>query len=139
MICPEQVPLLQEARKRQRSLLARNFVDRESERPALTLNDFIPLQMLVPPSDVDAEKLQRKRKRKSRYPLFKLPFIFPLILNLHIYLMPAWLELFFQKTVLAGHLVFEIESCFIPLFLTPIHCMKRHLQGREVQKTWKGD
>ncbi|XP_058722507.1 uncharacterized protein LOC131594405 isoform X2 [Vicia villosa] len=66
VICPEQVPLLQEARKRQRSLLARNFVDRESERPALTLNDFIPLQMLVPPSDVDAEKLQRKRKRKSR-------------------------------------------------------------------------
>ncbi|CAK8534230.1 unnamed protein product [Lathyrus sativus] len=66
VICPEQVPLLQEARKRQRSLLARNFVDRESERPALTLNDFIPLQMLVPPSDVDAEKLQKKRKRKSR-------------------------------------------------------------------------
>ncbi|KAL5079510.1 hypothetical protein RYX36_007931 [Vicia faba] len=66
VICPEQVPLLQEARKRQRSLLARNFVDRESERPALTLNDFIPLQMLVPPSDVDAEKLPRKRKRQSR-------------------------------------------------------------------------
>ncbi|WJX83485.1 hypothetical protein P8452_66145 [Trifolium repens] len=66
VICPEQVPLLQEARKRQRSLRACNFVDRESERPALALNDFIPLQMVVPPSDVGAENLQRKRKRKTR-------------------------------------------------------------------------
>ncbi|CAJ2653646.1 unnamed protein product [Trifolium pratense] len=65
VICPEQVPLLQEARKRQRSLLASNFVDRESERPALTLNDFIPLQMVVSPSDVGAENLQRKRKRQT--------------------------------------------------------------------------
>lgn len=81
MICPEQVSLLQEARKRQKSLLACNFVDRESERPAITLNDFIPLQMVAPSSDVSAENLQRKRKRKSRYPLIKLPFIFPVILN----------------------------------------------------------
>ncbi|GAU16271.1 hypothetical protein TSUD_299030 [Trifolium subterraneum] len=67
VICPEQVPLLQEARKRQRSLLASNFVDRESERPplALTLNDFIPLQSDVSPSDVGAENLQRKRKRQT--------------------------------------------------------------------------
>ncbi|GAU43918.1 hypothetical protein TSUD_88910 [Trifolium subterraneum] len=57
VICPEQVPLLQEARKRQRSLLASNFVDRESERP---------LQMVVvSPSDVGAENLQRKRKRQT--------------------------------------------------------------------------
>ncbi|XP_045789099.1 uncharacterized protein LOC123884131 [Trifolium pratense] len=66
VICPEQVPLLQEARKRRRSLLASNFVDRESERPALTLNDFIPLQMVVSTSDVGAENLQRKRKRQTR-------------------------------------------------------------------------
>ncbi|XP_004512740.1 uncharacterized protein [Cicer arietinum] len=65
VICPEQVSLLQEARKRQKSLLACNFVDRESERPAITLNDFIPLQMVAPSSDVSAENLQRKRKRKS--------------------------------------------------------------------------
>jgi hypothetical protein len=48
--CPEQVPLLQEARKWQRSLLASNFVsnfvDRESERPALTLNDFLLMLVL---------------------------------------------------------------------------------------------
>lgn len=69
-MCPEQVPLLQEARKRQKSLLASNFVDRESDRPALTLNDFIiPLQMVSPPSDVGAVTLRRKRKRASRYPL----------------------------------------------------------------------
>ncbi|KAK2422350.1 myb domain protein 3r-4 [Trifolium repens] len=66
VICPEQVPLLKEARKRQRSLLASNFVDRESERPVLTLNDFIPLQMVVSPSNVGAESLQRKRKRQTR-------------------------------------------------------------------------
>ncbi|WJX72351.1 hypothetical protein P8452_56238 [Trifolium repens] len=66
VICPEQVPLLQEARKRQRSLLASNFVDRESERPVLTLNDFIPLQMVVPSSNGGAESLQRKRKRQTR-------------------------------------------------------------------------
>lgn len=68
-MCPEQVHMLKEARKRQKFLLASNFVDRESERPALTLNDFIPLQMVAPPSDVGAVTLQRKRKRKSAYPL----------------------------------------------------------------------
>lgn len=66
MLYPEQVPLLQEARKKRKSLLTCNFVDRESERPALSLNDFIPLQMVAPPSDVGAENLRRKRKRKSR-------------------------------------------------------------------------
>jgi hypothetical protein len=100
VICPEQVPLLQEARKRQRSLLASNFVDRESERPVLTLNDFIPLQMVVPSSNGGAESLQRKRKRQTRrYPLLKLPFIFPLIQLIMI--MPALLELLFQYIVVA--------------------------------------
>jgi hypothetical protein len=101
VICPEQVPLLQEARKRQRSLLASNFVDRESERPVLTLNDFIPLQMVVSPSNVGAESLQRKRKRQTRYPLLKLPFIFPLIQLIMIMPMPALLELLFQYIVVA--------------------------------------
>ena len=81
MLFPDQVPLLQEARKKQKSLLAGNFVDRESERPAITLNDFLPLATLVPPSDAGDVNLPRKRKRKSRYSLFNLPFIFPLILN----------------------------------------------------------
>jgi len=69
---PEQAHLLKEAKKKQRSQLSRNFVDRESERPALPVNDLIPLQMLVPPSAVGTENLRIKRKRKSRYILFKL-------------------------------------------------------------------
>ncbi|XP_045833372.1 transcription factor MYB3R-2-like isoform X2 [Trifolium pratense] len=65
VICHEQVPLLQETRKRQRSLLAGNFVDRESERPALTPNDFIPLRMVASPSDVGA-KISKGSGRDSR-------------------------------------------------------------------------
>ncbi|MED6194868.1 hypothetical protein PIB30_032524 [Stylosanthes scabra] len=70
VLFPDQAYLLQEARKKQKSLVAGNFVDRESERPNLTLNDFLPLPTLGPlPSgaaddDVD-ENLPRKRKRKS--------------------------------------------------------------------------
>ena len=75
---PEQAHLLKEAKKKQRSQLSRNFVDRESERPALAVNGLIPLQMVVPPSDVGAENLRKKRKRKSRYILFKLLFHFPI-------------------------------------------------------------
>lgn len=79
VLCPDQVPLLREARRAQRSTLATNFVDRESERPTLTLNDFLPLVMLAPPRDADDVKLPRKRKRKwkLRYSLINLPFIFP--------------------------------------------------------------
>ncbi|KAJ1392018.1 SANT/Myb domain [Sesbania bispinosa] len=65
VLFPEQVPLLQEARRRQKSLVPTNFVDRESERPALTLNDFLPIQTLAPPSDADALDLPGNRKRKS--------------------------------------------------------------------------
>ncbi|KAK7314629.1 hypothetical protein VNO77_33156 [Canavalia gladiata] len=64
VICPEQVPLLQEARKKRRSILASNYVDRESERPTLRLEDFLPLQMLASTSHVDALD-SKKRKRKS--------------------------------------------------------------------------
>jgi transcription factor MYB, plant len=73
---PEQALLLKEAKKKQRSQLSRNFVDRESERPVLPVNDLIPSQMVVPPSDVGAENLRRKRKRKSRYILFLFKFLF---------------------------------------------------------------
>ncbi|XP_027357663.1 uncharacterized protein LOC113866986 isoform X2 [Abrus precatorius] len=66
VICPEQVPLLQEARKKKKSIVANNFVDRESERPALTLDDFLPLHMLAPKSSVGAAPNHwKKRKRKS--------------------------------------------------------------------------
>ncbi|XLS59078.1 hypothetical protein HN51_008833 [Arachis hypogaea] len=66
VLFPDQAYLLQEARKKQKSLIAGNFVDRESERPNLTLNDFLPLPTLSPlPCDADDENLPRKRKRKS--------------------------------------------------------------------------
>jgi len=65
VLCPEQVPLLQEARKKQRSIISCNFVDRESERPTITLDDFMPLIALAPKSDIGASKLPKKRK--SRY------------------------------------------------------------------------
>lgn len=79
VLCPEYVPLLQEARKKQRSIIGCNFVDRESERPAITLNDFLPLPVPAPKSDVGASNL--RKKAKSRYAPFNLPFFFLLILN----------------------------------------------------------
>lgn len=78
MLCPEEVPLLQEAKKKQRSIICSNFVDRESERPAITLDEFLPLRSLAPNSYVGASHLHKKRK--SRYSSFSL-FHFPLILN----------------------------------------------------------
>lgn len=39
---PNEVPLLQEARKIQKAALISNFVDRESERPALGPTEFRP-------------------------------------------------------------------------------------------------
>ncbi|KAI9101611.1 hypothetical protein K1719_023855 [Acacia pycnantha] len=66
VLFPDQVPMLQAARKRQKSALSSNFVDRESERPCLSLNDFLPLAMLDQPSDPDAVNLPQKRKQKSQ-------------------------------------------------------------------------
>ncbi|XP_068461995.1 uncharacterized protein [Phaseolus vulgaris] len=65
VLCPEQVPLLQEARKKQRSIIGSNFVDRESERPTITLNDFIPLPALASKSDIGASNLPKKRKSSN--------------------------------------------------------------------------
>ncbi|QCD89262.1 myb proto-oncogene protein [Vigna unguiculata] len=65
VLCPEQVPLLQEARKKQRSIISCNFVDRESERPTITLDDFMPLIALAPKSDIGASKLPKKRKSSN--------------------------------------------------------------------------
>ncbi|KAG5037274.1 hypothetical protein AAZX31_07G095900 [Glycine max] len=65
VLCPEYVPLLQEARKKQRSIIGCNFVDRESERPAITLNDFLPLPAPAPKSDVGASNLRKKAKSSN--------------------------------------------------------------------------
>lgn len=65
MLFPHEVPLLQAARKIQKVALISNFVDRESERPALGPKDFLP----VPEMDSVSEpqKDSQKRKRKSKY------------------------------------------------------------------------
>ena len=65
VLFPHEVPLLQAARKIQKVALISNFVDRESERPALGPNDFLPLPEVVPISE--SQKVSQKRKRKSMY------------------------------------------------------------------------
>lgn len=67
VLCPQEVRLLQEARKTRKAALISNFVDRESERPALGVNDFIPLPITGPVSDPEKMDQSRKHKRKSRY------------------------------------------------------------------------
>lgn len=79
VVFPNEVPLLREARKVQKAALVRNFVDRESERPALGPGDFLPLPMTSCVSDPDSlnpsmkqktglsdlEKVGSRRKRKA--------------------------------------------------------------------------
>ncbi|KAJ6759878.1 SNRNA-ACTIVATING PROTEIN COMPLEX SUBUNIT 4 [Salix purpurea] len=54
------------ARRMQKAALISNFVDRESERPALGPNDFVPLAITGPVSEPEKMDQSRKRKRKSR-------------------------------------------------------------------------
>ncbi|XP_017973755.1 PREDICTED: myb-like protein L [Theobroma cacao] len=64
---PKAVPLLQEARRIRKATLVSNFVDRESERPALGPNDFyIPLQLTNSTSEPENTNLPSKGKRKER-------------------------------------------------------------------------
>lgn len=67
MLVPHEVPLLQAARRMQKAALISNFVDRESERPALGPNDFVPLAITGPVSDPEKMDQSRKLKRKLRY------------------------------------------------------------------------
>ncbi|GMQ11457.1 hypothetical protein CsSME_00054095 [Camellia sinensis var. sinensis] len=66
VLLPHEVPLLQAARKIQKAALISNFVDRESERPALGPNDFIPLALTNTVSESENVNLAGKQKRKSR-------------------------------------------------------------------------
>lgn len=66
MLFPTEVPLLQNARKIQKAALISNFVDRESERPALGPKDFqLPETYRITGSE-DVDPSMRKKK-KSRY------------------------------------------------------------------------
>ncbi|KDP37900.1 hypothetical protein JCGZ_05339 [Jatropha curcas] len=63
---PDEVPLLQAARRTQKAATISNFVDREAERPALGPHDFLPLpiiESISKPENIDQSK---KRKRKTR-------------------------------------------------------------------------
>lgn len=63
---PNEVPLLQEARKIQKAALISNFVDRESERPALGPTDFRPVPNTVLLCNTDDPKPAPKRNVKTR-------------------------------------------------------------------------
>lgn len=56
------MPLLQAAQKIKKVALISNFVDRESERPALGPNDFLPL----PEMNTEPRKVSEKQTRKSK-------------------------------------------------------------------------
>ncbi|KAJ4832335.1 hypothetical protein Tsubulata_027818 [Turnera subulata] len=64
VLAPDEVPLLQAARRMQKVALISNFVDRESERPALGPHDFLPSPMMIEPAS--EENQSRKHKRRSR-------------------------------------------------------------------------
>ncbi|KAK3013277.1 hypothetical protein RJ639_008267 [Escallonia herrerae] len=89
-LCPHEVPLLQAARKVQKAALIANFVDRESERPALGPKDFLPLPMIdsIPESRkvVASEKQTRKlsfvKKTRSKRPTREGPICAQKILRL---------------------------------------------------------
>lgn len=64
VLFPHEVPQLQAARKIQKVALISNFVDRESERPALGPNDFAPLPNCITESNkVDPSSRKRRRSR----------------------------------------------------------------------------
>lgn len=66
VLFPHEVPLLRDARKVQKAALVRNFVDRESERPALGPGDFLPLSMTNCVSVPDSLNPSMKQKTGSR-------------------------------------------------------------------------
>ncbi|KAL1554764.1 hypothetical protein AAHA92_15288 [Salvia divinorum] len=68
VLCPAEVPLLQTARKIQKAALISNFVDRESERPALGPKDFrLPEPLRITGNEnVDPSTRKKKRLRRRR-------------------------------------------------------------------------
>ncbi|KAK9279003.1 hypothetical protein L1049_028585 [Liquidambar formosana] len=66
VLLPHEVPLLQASRKIQKAALISNFVDRESERPALGPKDFFPLPAIGSVSEPENGNPSRKQKRNPR-------------------------------------------------------------------------
>lgn len=71
MLFPQEVPLLQAAKKIQRLAFVSNFVDRESERPSLSPNDFLllppPEQTFTSEPEQTGASSKQNRKSRSRY------------------------------------------------------------------------
>lgn len=65
-LLPHEVPLLQEARRIQKAALVSNFVDRESERPALGPTDFLPLPLTTVVSEPENSNPCSKQKGRLR-------------------------------------------------------------------------
>ncbi|XP_038987867.1 myb-like protein L [Phoenix dactylifera] len=61
VLLPHEVPLLQAARKMKRTVLISNFVDRESERPAIGPNDFRPVVNFSEAENTDSMGPRKKR------------------------------------------------------------------------------
>lgn len=72
MLLPHEVPLLQASKKMQRAALISNFVDRESERPALRPSDFVPLPEITCTSESERTNLSGQQNCGLRYdvPMF---------------------------------------------------------------------
>lgn len=89
MLAPDEVPLLQAARRIHKAALISNFVDRESERPALGPNDFVPLPLLGPASEPQNVNQSRKLGRKSRYSVQIFLCFVVVLVHSEIDLMPS--------------------------------------------------
>lgn len=66
VLCPGEVPILQEAKKIRREAFISNFVDREEERPALRPNDIVPTPKLSPRAGCETASANKKRKLRPR-------------------------------------------------------------------------
>ncbi|PON35931.1 Octamer-binding transcription factor [Trema orientale] len=65
-LLPDEVPLLQAAKRIQKAAFIANFVDRESERPALCPSDFGPLPMITSSEGINHSKKQTGKPRKAK-------------------------------------------------------------------------
>ncbi|XP_016461325.1 uncharacterized protein LOC107784678 isoform X2 [Nicotiana tabacum] len=66
VLFPDEVPMLQEAKKIRREAFISNFVDREEERPALRPNDIVPTHKLSYRAGCETASANKKRKLRPR-------------------------------------------------------------------------
>lgn len=95
---PEEVRMLKVARTMKKAALISNFVDREGERPDLTIKDFVPL-LQIESDHKDNEDQTISNKKKQRY-------VFQLLV--HIYRSGIMCHVFFRQTVKLSYLSAEL-------------------------------